>query len=290
MSRRRSKSPEIFAVLTLLKKAGFFKKWKELYLIIVLLLALIPLYFKTELRPKGSSGEYTVESVIDGDTITLEGVDTHVRYLEIDAPEVLHEDSPGDPLSEEAKNFNKSLVSGKKVKLEFDEEKYDDYGRMLAYVYIDGVFVNEEIVKNGLARPLIIKPNNKYADIIRKAEERAKRERKGIWGELSNLNPPPENRNFLIKPSQASRYIQQRVVVRGKITNFRKSAKVITLNMEDDLDIVIFSNDWENFSFFGISPEKYYVGKPVEVIGRVKMYKGRPQIVIYHPFLIRDLK
>ncbi|MBI2485684.1 MAG: thermonuclease family protein [Deltaproteobacteria bacterium] len=229
-------------------------------------------------------------SVIDGDTVILGGVDTHVRYLGIDAPEIPTDESPGDPLSPESKQFNERLVLGKKVKLEFDKEKYDHYGRMLAYIYVDGIFVNEEIVRNGLARAFIIEPNNKYLEVIYKAEEQAKRERKGIWGELSKRKGTSENAKFLIKPSQASRYIGQRVVVRGKITDFRKSDKVIVLNMEGDMDVVIFSWDWRNFYFFGVTPEKYYLGKPVEVVGRVKMYRGKPQIVIGHPISIKDLK
>ncbi|MGE5446265.1 MAG: thermonuclease family protein, partial [Ignavibacteriales bacterium] len=161
---------------------------------------------------------------------------------------MLHRDSPGDPLAEEAKSLNERLISGKKVRLEFDREKYDPYGRGLAYVFADGVFVNEEIVREGLARAFIIKPNDRYAKTLR-AEKEAKRERRGIWGDLSRLKPPPDDVNFLIKPSQASRYNGRRVVVRGKMTDSRKSGKVIVLKMEDNLDITIFPDSWGNFRF-----------------------------------------
>ena len=271
----------------LLQKIGFRKSAKGLYLVLFFFL-ILPASFFYFVNGSSSNG-YVVTEVIDGDTVIIEGSDNHVRYLDIDAPEILHEDSPGDPLGKEATNLNKSLVLGKKVKLEFDRGKFDAYGRELAYVYVDGVFVNQEIVRNGLARTLIIKPNGKYANIIYEAENEAKRERRGIWGDLDKLIPPSEDVNFLIKPSQASRYIDQRVVVRGKITDFRKSDKVIVLKMEDELDIVIFYDTLANFRFFGISPESYYVGKPVEVIGKVRMYKGRPEIRISHPMSIRTL-
>jgi micrococcal nuclease len=231
-----------------------------------------------------------VQSVTDGDTVLIQGIDTPVRYLEIDAPEVLTAESPGDPLSLESKQFNERLVLGKKVKLEFDREKYDDYGRMLAYVYVDGIFVNEEIVKKGLARAFIIEPNDKYSKIIHKAEEQAKRERKGIWDGLDEHYAASENAKFMVKPSQAFRYLGQRVVVRGKITDFRKSDKVIVLDMEGDINVAIFYRDWRNFYFFGITPEKYYLGKPVEVVGRVKMYRSKPEIVIGHPISIKGLE
>lgn len=293
MRGRRPKRPEIPAVLTLLKRTGFFRKRKGLYLLLTLILILLPLFFKAELGSNGvgSTEHHTVDRVVDGDTVVLQDTSsTYTRYLGIDAPEILTEESPGDPLSEEAKNLNRSLVDGKTVRLEFDEEKYDDYGRMLAYVFVDGTFVNKEMVRRGLAKVLIIKPNDRYASEIYEAEEQAKRERRGIWGNLSSLKPPSENTNYLIKPSQASRYIGQRVVVRGKITDLRKSSKVLVLKMEEDLDVVIFSGDWENFSFFDIAPEEHYVGMPVEVTGRVKMYRGKPQIIIGHPISIRGLR
>ena len=273
------------------KKTVLLKSRKGLYLLLALSIAFLLLLVKTVPRfGLTSTGTYRVLSVIDGDTIMLEGLDTQVRYLEIDAPEIPTEESPGDPLSLEAKKFNESLVDGKMVRLEFDEEKYDYYGRMLAYVYVDGLFVNHEMVRSGLARAFIIKPNDKHERIIHEAEEQAKRGRKGIWGDHKRFKPPDENARFLIKPSQASRYIGQRVVVRGKITDFRKSDKVIVLGMEEDMDVVIFSGDWRNFDFFGIVPEKYYPGKPVEVVGRVKMYRGKPQIVVGHPILIGELQ
>lgn len=282
------KPSEKLTFLELLKKLGYFiKLTKRILPLLILILVALSIYFRSELS--GNSDEYAVREVIDGDTVTIDGFDTSVRYLGIDTPEMLTEDSPGDPLAEKARNLNRRIVNGKKVRLEFDKQKYDDYGRLLSNVFVDNTFVNEEIVRSGLARALIIKPNEKYASRILEAEKQAKRERRGIWGNLSKLNPPPENKRFLIKPSQASRYVGERVVVRGKITDFRKSNKVLVLNMEDDLDLVIFPNSWDNFSFFGIIPEKYYVGEPVEVIGRVKMYKGTPEIIISHPISIRSL-
>ena len=284
-SRRSSKVP-IFRLLKQILLHGS-KKRRASYLIFILLFATLSIYLGSE--PNGTYGYYTVDKVIDGDTVIVKELDPHVRYLGIDSPEILTDDSPGDPLSEEAKRFNERLVYGKRVKLEFDREKYDPYGRVLAYVFVDGVFVNEELVRNGLARALVIKPNDRYADIIYRAEEEAKRERKGIWGNLSKLRPPPENINFLIKPFKASEHIGHRVVVRGKIVDYRKSKKVLVLNMEGDLDIVIFSDNWDEFEFFGIAPERHYVGKPVEVIGRVTVYRGKPQIIVSHPISIRSL-
>jgi micrococcal nuclease len=255
--------------------------------LVILILFPVSFYFISTL--KGKDG-ITVKHVIDGDSIILQDIEsTNIRYLSINAPEVLTFDSPGDPLSEEAKNLNKKLVEGKGIRLVFDKERFDPYGRTLAYIFVDDLFVNEELVRKGLARAYIISPNDKYAKRILEAQEEAKRNGIGIWSEIDSIKPPSENSHFLIHPSNASRHIDQRVVVRGKITDFRKSDKVLVLRMENEIDIVLFPDSWGNFSFFDINPGEYYMGKPVEVIGKVKMYRGRPNIIVSHPISIRVL-
>jgi micrococcal nuclease len=121
--------------------------------------------------------EYRVADVIDGDTIAIEdGKGTLVRYIGIDTPEIARQDSPGDPFSEEAKELNGKLVRGKSVRLEYDNERYDVYGRLLAYVFADGVSVNEQLLRSGLATPLFIKPNVKYMEAFTRAADEAKKE------------------------------------------------------------------------------------------------------------------
>lgn len=255
-----------------------------------LLFILIVLCFSYLFSIRNNFSEYEVLKVVDGDTVILnDDSNTHLRFIGINSPEILTSESPGEPFSSSAKKLNEKLLQGKKIKLEFDKEKYDHYGRMLAYVFAEQVFVNEQLVRNGLAVSLRIKPNTKYIDRIIKAEEEAKKQRRGIWSDNKKFTYPKENREFFIKPHQAGRFIGQRVVTAGKITNFRKSDKVIVLKMEDEFDVVIFKNNWKNFKFFGIEPETYYIGFPVEVIGRVKIYKGKPQIIVNHPITLKKL-
>lgn len=86
-----------------------------------------------------------VTKVIDGDTIKTLKNET-IRYIGINAPE------RDEYLYEESKQFNKKMIEKKKVLLKFDIEKYDNYNRILAYVYtIDGKFVNAELIRNGYA-------------------------------------------------------------------------------------------------------------------------------------------
>jgi endonuclease YncB( thermonuclease family) len=122
-----------------------------------------------------------IHSVTDGDTVILEG-GSRVRYLGIDAPEVAHEEKPGDPLGDEAARYNRKLVSGRWVRLEFERQRQDDYGRLLAYVFLeDGTLVNRELVRQGLAylcpkqRPL------RYWDRLLEAQRQAMKEQRGLW-------------------------------------------------------------------------------------------------------------
>ena len=74
------------------------------------------------------------------------------------------------------------MLKGKSVKLEYDIDKFDRYGRTLAYVYLeDGTFVNAELVKNGYAMVMTIPPNVKFADLFVKLQQEARENNKGQW-------------------------------------------------------------------------------------------------------------
>ncbi|HOJ44346.1 MAG TPA: thermonuclease family protein, partial [Syntrophorhabdaceae bacterium] len=73
--------------------------------------------------------EYTVTKVIDGDTIQLETGEI-VRYIGIDAPELYVKNGGAEFYAKEAARYNRKLVFLKKVRLEFDEEKKDQHGRL----------------------------------------------------------------------------------------------------------------------------------------------------------------
>lgn len=131
------------------------------------------------------SQSYRVTRVIDGDTIEIEGQEL-VRYIGIDTPELRerksdHWEYRPQPYAVEARALNYKLVAGKKVKLEFDIVKKDKYGRTLAYVYQDEIFVNHEMIQQGYAVLLTIPPNVKYADFFKRALKEARRHGRGMW-------------------------------------------------------------------------------------------------------------
>lgn len=118
---------------------------------------------------------YYVKKVIDGDTFVLYN-NLRVRLLGIDAPE------RGDPFWNVAKRELEKMILGRKVLLEYDVQKFDKYRRVLAYVFVNEKFVNEELVKRGYAWVYIIPPNLKYSERLIKAQEEAKKFKRGIWG------------------------------------------------------------------------------------------------------------
>ena len=147
--------------------------------------------------PFGDNYDYTnilVTRAVDGDTLVLENKE-RVRFIGIDTPE-MHESNKLfrdaqrsgqdvktiQALGRRAYEFTKNLVEGKRVSLEFDVEKHDKYGRLLAYVYLkDGTFVNAEIVKQGFASLMTIPPNVKYADLFKELYQEARETRSGLW-------------------------------------------------------------------------------------------------------------
>lgn len=128
-------------------------------------------------------GEYvTVSRVVDGDTFeTAQG--EKVRLIGVDTPETVKPGSPVEPYGKEASNFTKQHLTGKKVRMEYDVEAKDRYGRTLAYVYLeDGTFYNELLLLEGYAQVLTIPPNVKYADRFLAAQRKAREAGKGLWG------------------------------------------------------------------------------------------------------------
>jgi len=122
----------------------------------------------------------TVKRVIDGDTLLLSNRE-RVRLIGVDTPETKHPQKPVERFGKEAYLFTKRMVEGKEVRLEFDWQKRDKYGRLLAYVYLtDGTFLNAEIIKQGYGFAYTRFPF-KYLEEFRKYEREARDNKRGLW-------------------------------------------------------------------------------------------------------------
>lgn len=129
-----------------------------------------------------------VTSVVDGDTFWADdgsekGV--KIRLIGVDTPETRNTGRKTiGYYGQQSKEYLTGLIENKKVRLEYDVNKSDQYNRTLAYVYLtDGTFVNAELVKQGYAVVMTIPPNVRYADKFVKLERKARKNNRGLWNE-----------------------------------------------------------------------------------------------------------
>ena len=126
-------------------------------------------------------GPFRVKRVVDGDTIILAD-GRYVRYIGINTPE------RGEPLWDEARDYNAQKVGEKLVTLEFGQVEEDRYGRTLAYVSNDGRMVNAALLQAGLAHLFVLEPITYYHH-FRKLQEEARAKSLGIWGNAGFRGP-----------------------------------------------------------------------------------------------------
>jgi endonuclease YncB( thermonuclease family) len=122
--------------------------------------------------------------VVDGDTVvvSIEGEEERVRLLNIDTPETVHPTEPvecGGPEASEA--ISGLLAPGDVVVLEFDEETRDRYDRLLAGVFVEDVFVNEHMARQGWGEPAYFAPNDRFLAVVEEAWAQAEAEDAGLF-------------------------------------------------------------------------------------------------------------
>jgi len=133
------------------------------------------------------AGQYKVARVVDGDTIVVDYQGKHekVGLLCVKTPESVHPDKKQNiPMGKVASNYAKKKLTGKYVKLEFENWQRGRYGRLLAYVFVGGKNINLDFVRHGLS-PYYTKygKSQKYDAEFRAAEKLARKEKLNIWGD-----------------------------------------------------------------------------------------------------------
>lgn len=230
--------------------------------------------------------EFPVKSIVDGDTIELEN-GTKVRYIGIDTPETRIKQDDGtwsyqpQAYAERSKEFNRNLVEGKKVRLEYDMVQKDKYNRDLAYVFAGNTFVNAELIRQGYALLFTIPPNVKYIDLFTELQKEARENKRGLWSEI---NEEP------VLPEDAHDYAGKVIYIQGKVLDVYEGRNIVILNFgkgKKDFKAVIFKNNLTIFINRNINPSRDYLWKKVRIYGKVKMYKDAPEIILDIPDQIR---
>lgn len=218
--------------------------------------------------------------VIDGDTSVLDGEET-VRLLAIDTPEMDHPNDSVRQFAEEAKDYVKSMVLDRNVRLEHEWERRDEYGRTLAYVFLpDGRLLNAEILKNGFG---FVYTRSLYSrtEEFRGLEQEAREAGTGLWGhpEFDEARGVP-----LISWEEADKHYGENCEVQGMVVTARNTGRVCFLNFHKDWEnhftAVIFARDFHKFP---ARPESFYLNREVRVRGRIQKYRGKPEIICGSP-------
>jgi micrococcal nuclease len=220
-------------------------------------------------------------AVYDGDTITI-ATGEEVRLIGIDAPEL------SEPGGDIARNYLACLVLHKDISMEKGDENTDSYGRLLRYIYVGDVCINEEMIRKGYAEARYIPEVNRELYIALEIE--AETNKLALW-KCTTFQPRlvDWDENIpVINWESAEKYVNQYVIVKGTIVDTYNSGGACFLNFHTEwqshLTVVIFACD---FLGFPESPEEYYRGKTVSIIGLIQEYKGTPEIIVKTPDQIR---
>jgi micrococcal nuclease len=134
--------------------------------------------------PSSAGERVTVERVVDGDTFVARGSSGRfrVRLIGVDTPETVKPGTPVQCFGPESSAYARARLTGKTVRLVFDVDRYDRYGRVLAYVYVDGSdLFNLDLVRDGYAVVLTIPPDVAHADEFVAAQRAARAHHAGLW-------------------------------------------------------------------------------------------------------------
>ena len=154
---------------------------KRIYSIILVIFLLVPI------NVFALKETVTLSKCVDGDTakFLINGKIYKTRFLAIDTPETKHPKKKEEPFGREASTYTcKKLTTAKKIQLEYeDNNKEDKYGRLLAWVFVDGDLLQAELIEKGYAKVAYIYGDYKYTNLLKLEEKMARVNKRGVWNE-----------------------------------------------------------------------------------------------------------
>ena len=218
----------------------------------------------------------TVRHVVDGDTVIL-GDERHVRLIGVNAPELGHDGQPDEPFAAAARDRLRALVEHQSVRLEFEEESRDHYGRWLAHLRLaDGRSVEMVLIKEGLASVVAIPPNVREVARLEADEAEARRAHRGLWADAYSRPLPAES----LTTETGYRF------VRGRVLHVGRSRKFVYLDLGPRLAVRIEHDNWRRY-FHG-RPEDWR-GRELIARGWISENQGRLHLGVGHPAMIEAL-
>ena len=228
----------------------------------------------------------TVQYVVDGDTVEIEG-EERVRLLGIDAPEDKRlrkgKDGkrrlvPAQPFFIEAKRLLRGLVARQRVKMVAGVESVDYYGRTLAHLYLpDGTDVQRELLRRGYAMVVVYPPNLQHLRAYSQTEAEACRARRGIWG----------HPHFALQTLEDGALIRHGLGrVAGVVTEVAHKGKNVRITLGGRITLLIYRGAWRKFWEGRDATE--WLGKRLIARGRIKPAGKHKTLRIRHPFMLRE--
>ncbi len=144
----------------------------------------------------------TFVNCVDGDTavFNINGENLKFRFLAIDTPETVHPTKKEEAFGKNASEYTcNKIKNGKKIEIEYEDEKLDKYNRNLGWIWVDDSLLQEELIKVGYAEVAYIYGNYKYTSKLCETQKEAIENGYGIWadgtkkeGYCSTLRKTPE--------------------------------------------------------------------------------------------------
>jgi endonuclease YncB( thermonuclease family) len=221
---------------------------------------------------RGRGESVAIKTVYDGDTLTLRD-GRKIRLIGVNTPERGRKGKPDEVLALAAKQAVQSAVESavqagnsrqQGVRLYLGREQSDAYGRTLGHIFVDGQSLSATLLSKGLGWHVVVPPNTGLASCFAAAEQRARRQGKGLW--RSTLAQSIATKNIVQGGYQRVRGIVRKV----------SFAKAWWINFDDGFVAVIYP---ENQPYFDKSMVSGWRGKQLEIEGWVygAKYRGKPQ-------------
>lgn len=216
-----------------------------------------------------------IQKVHDGDTVNLAD-GRKIRLIGINSPELARDEQPAEAYAQAAKEYLQGLArQSRHWRVRWGAQKKDHYGRWLGHVFIGDRNLNAEMLRQGLASVIAIPPNQWSLTCYQQQEQQARHEARGIWGTPGQkiwqaADLPMSLRGF--------QFIQ------GRVENIIATKKSLWLQLAPKFSIRIAR---ENMQYFDERSLYNWRHHKIEVRGWLNFYKGRLQVRIKHPAVIR---